>query len=190
MTDGAKTIDVSGDSGGGEALIGGNFHGAGSEVHAQNTKVGKAVISADAISRGNGGKVAVWSDGNTKFAGSISARGGALGGDGGQVETSGHSVHVADGATVVTLAAKGKSGNWLLDPTNITIPTPIRHRATTCRTPAHRRNLRKQSQPNRHHQSRQHRCGAERRQSHPAGQYGHYGGQPDHPVQYPDEHSR
>ena len=54
VTDGAK-IDVSGDAGGGTALIGGNFHGAGPQQNAQTTTVGKAIISANAINSGNGG---------------------------------------------------------------------------------------------------------------------------------------
>ena len=120
VADGAR-IDVSGDAGGGTALIGGNFHGAGSEVHAQTTTVGKAVIKADAITSGNGGNVAVWSDGETSFAGSISARGGAQSGNGGQVETSGHDLFLDPGAAVVTVAPQGKSGYWLLDPANIDI---------------------------------------------------------------------
>ena len=52
-------------------------------------RVGKATINAHAIRRGNGGKVAVWSNGETSFAGSISAQGGAAGGNGGKIETSG-----------------------------------------------------------------------------------------------------
>src|SRR4051794_16167562 len=76
LLDGAR-IDASGDAGGGTVLIGGNFHGAGSEQNAAQTIVAKgASISADALTSGNGGNVAVWSDHNTKFAGLISARGG------------------------------------------------------------------------------------------------------------------
>ncbi len=120
ITDGAK-VDVSGDAGGGTVLVGGNFQGKGSEQHAQTVTVDKATIKADAISRGNGGKVAVWSDGTTKFAGAISARGGAASGHGGQVETSGHYLGVAANATVDTSAAMGFAGNWLLDPDNIDI---------------------------------------------------------------------
>src|SRR5471030_552178 len=122
VADGAK-IDVSGDAGGGTALIGGNFHGAGPEQNAQNTTVGKAIINADAITSGNGGKVAVWSNGTTQFAGAISARGGATGGNGGQVETSGHNLGVDKAATVTTAATYGVAGNWLLDPDNIIIAT-------------------------------------------------------------------
>ncbi len=120
VSDGAK-IDVSGDAGGGTVLIGGNFHGQGSQPHAQNTTVGKAAIKADAIASGNGGKVAVWSDGTTKFAGAISAQGGVTGGNGGQVETSGHYLQVADGASVITAAPFGTVGSWLLDPQDINI---------------------------------------------------------------------
>jgi len=89
IADDAK-VDVSGDAGGGTTLIGGNVQGKGSEQHAQTTTIGKATITADAVTRGNGGKVVAWSDGTTKFAGAISARGGAQSGHGGQVETSGH----------------------------------------------------------------------------------------------------
>ena len=80
-------IDVSGDAGGGTALIGGNFHGAGPQQNAQATSVAQgATIDADAITSGNGGGVAVWSDGATSVAGTITARGGATGGKGGSVE--------------------------------------------------------------------------------------------------------
>jgi hypothetical protein len=48
-----------------------------------------ASIKADAITNGGGGKVIAWADDTTRNHGSISARGGALAGDGGFVETSG-----------------------------------------------------------------------------------------------------
>jgi hypothetical protein len=63
-------VDVSGDAGG-SALIGSNYQGKGSEQHAQNVTGDKATIKAHAISRGNGGKVALWSDGSAWFAGSV-----------------------------------------------------------------------------------------------------------------------
>ena len=69
--------------------------------------------------------------GTTSFAGSVSARGGSLSGDGGLVETSGHSLNVKPAARVITSAANGTSGEWLLDPTNLTIvsnaslPSPL-----------------------------------------------------------------
>ena len=114
-------VNVSGVAGGGTALIGGNFHGAGLEHNASATFVDKsAIINADAVNSGKGGNVAVWADGHTSFAGSISARGGAQGGDGGSVETSGKAT-LAFGGFVDTSAAKGKAGTLLLDPTDITI---------------------------------------------------------------------
>ncbi|MGN6516855.1 MAG: two-partner secretion domain-containing protein, partial [Rhizomicrobium sp.] len=117
VADGAK-IDVSGAAGGGTAQIGGGLHGQGPLAHANTVTVGTATIVADATAKGNGGTVAVWSDGATSFAGSVSAKGGAQGGNGGQVETSGHTLGVASSAKVDTSAPLGLSGDWLLDPTN------------------------------------------------------------------------
>ena len=48
------------------------------------------VINASATSSGTGGKVIVWSDEKTSFAGTILATGGPAGGDGGFAEVSGH----------------------------------------------------------------------------------------------------
>ena len=62
----------------------------------------------------------VWADGSTPFNGSITARGGDRGGDGGSVETSGKQSLVYDGK-VDTRAPKGVTGTLLLDPTDITI---------------------------------------------------------------------
>jgi filamentous hemagglutinin family protein len=114
-------IDVSGHSGGGQALVGGNFHGAGLERNASMTYVDQnARIRADALAKGDGGKVAVWADQHTTYGGSISAKGGANGGHGGFVETSGKQTLAFKGA-VDTSAAKGKTGTLLLDPNDITI---------------------------------------------------------------------
>ena len=120
VADGAR-IDVSGDAGGGTALIGGNLHGAGPEPNAQNTSVGKATINASAISRGNGGTVAVYSTGTTQVAATITAKGGIISGKGGMVETSGHILGVSPDASVSTAAPHGTSGTWLLDPDFINI---------------------------------------------------------------------
>ena len=48
-----------------------------------------AILNASALTSGDGGEVVVWSDGHTLMHGSIQARGGAEGGDGGLVEVSG-----------------------------------------------------------------------------------------------------
>src|SRR5205823_592265 len=84
-----SSIDVSGDSGGGTALVGGNFHGQGPEANAATTTISAgATINASAITKGNGGRVAVWSNTLTTFGGTITATGGSTGGSGGYVETS------------------------------------------------------------------------------------------------------
>jgi hypothetical protein len=114
------TIDVSGDAGGGTILIGGGPQGTGPLAHAQSVTVeGGAQLTADALTNGRGGTVVVWSDGDTTFNGAVSARGGATGGDGGSVETSGHLLAVGAGATVDAGAANGAAGSWLLDPSII-----------------------------------------------------------------------
>src|SRR6266567_1195411 len=95
-------LDASGDAGGGRVLIGGNLHGAGPEPNAQTVNVGEAFIAADAGSHGNGGTVAIYSVGETNVAGSISAKGGTGGGDGGTVETSGHGLRVVESTHVDT----------------------------------------------------------------------------------------
>ncbi|HSW93953.1 MAG TPA: filamentous hemagglutinin N-terminal domain-containing protein, partial [Gammaproteobacteria bacterium] len=114
------SINVSGKSGGGTILVGGNFHGAGPEQNARHTYVAPGVhLTANALSNGNGGNIAVWSDQGTQFYGTIAARGGSLGGNGGFVETSGKHVLDVNGASVDTRAPLGLTGNWLLDPSNI-----------------------------------------------------------------------
>src|SRR4029077_14101301 len=74
-----------------------------------------ATIDASALASGDGGKVIVWADDTTRFAGTLGARGGAQGGDGGFVEVSGKKT--LDYAGKVNAAApKGKGGTLLLDP--------------------------------------------------------------------------
>ena len=65
---------------------------------------------------GEGGKVVVWSDDITRFHGSISARGGAQGGNGGMVEVSGKQ-HLLFAGAADTSAPFGTLGTLLLDPT-------------------------------------------------------------------------
>ncbi len=114
-------IDVSGDAGGGEVLIGGNLRGQGPEQNASATYFGADVrVTADAVSDGDGGRVIVWSDDYTRFDGSISARGGLEGGNGGFVETSSKDNLQAFGS-VDAAAPAGSGGQWLLDPRNVNI---------------------------------------------------------------------
>jgi filamentous hemagglutinin family protein len=117
---GAANVDASGATGGGTVLIGGGPQGTGPLAHADSTTIGQgAHIDADATDSGNGGRVVAWSDGTTVFAGTITARGGANGGDGGNVEVSGHTVEYA--GTANTLAPAGKTGTLLLDPYDVSI---------------------------------------------------------------------
>ena len=119
---GNAKVDASGAAGGGTVLLGGDYQGKNAAVqNARQVLVGKdASVNADAIVSGNGGKVIAWGNESAQVHGSISARGGAQGGDGGFVETSGHYLAV-DGIRVNTGAARGKRGNWLLDPYDITV---------------------------------------------------------------------
>ncbi|MBK7015264.1 MAG: filamentous hemagglutinin N-terminal domain-containing protein [Sulfuritalea sp.] len=114
-------VDVSGVGGGGTALVGGNWQGKGPEQNANVTYVGKDVtIIADAVGSGDGGKVVVWADGTTRFAGYVAARGGLAGGNGGTVEISGHEQLVSRGSLDLS-APNGKAGSVLFDPKNIIV---------------------------------------------------------------------
>ncbi|MBP6801329.1 MAG: autotransporter-associated beta strand repeat-containing protein, partial [Zoogloea sp.] len=113
---GGARLDASGDAGGGSVLVGGNYQGSGPEHNATRAFVGSGVtINADALSRGDGGRVITWADDWTRFYGTISARGGAVGGDGGFVEVSGKQ-NLAFAGSVVTSAPRGRTGTLLLDP--------------------------------------------------------------------------
>ncbi|CAH2032634.1 two-partner secretion domain-containing protein [Trichlorobacter ammonificans] len=87
----------------------------------ETTVASGSVTSADGSGTASGGKVIVWSDGATVVDGTISAKGGEQGGNGGFVETSGTYLKVADTARISTIAANGRSGIWLLDPNDFTI---------------------------------------------------------------------
>ena len=119
---GGARVDASGDSGGGEVLIGGDLHGGNEAIHhALRTYVGSDVeINADAIQHGNGGKVVVWSDEVSQVYGSLTARGGALSGDGGLIETSSRGQLLLNGGGDAS-SANGQAGTWLLDPLNVGI---------------------------------------------------------------------
>jgi filamentous hemagglutinin family protein len=126
------TVDASGRAGGGKVLIGGDWGGGkpntalvnNASATLENYTIPTATtvtvdagttINASAIDSGNGGKVVLWSDSMTTFAGTILARGGTLGGDGGFVETSGKIL------TVTGSVNAGRGGLWLLDPDDLVI---------------------------------------------------------------------
>jgi filamentous hemagglutinin family protein len=130
-------IDASGRRGGGKILIGGDWGGGHPDlslVTNQSAKLenftiatattvsvdAKSTINASATGHGHGGKVVLWSDNQTTFAGTILAKGGAKGGDGGFVETSSHG-KLAFTGNVNAGAPRGRAGTLLLDPEDILI---------------------------------------------------------------------
>ncbi|MDH5178372.1 MAG: filamentous hemagglutinin N-terminal domain-containing protein [Gammaproteobacteria bacterium] len=117
-------VDVSGDLGGGQALIGGDYQGKNPFIrNANKSIVGReAQVLVNAINQGDGGKAVIWADQDAWFYGYINAQGGAVSGNGGLVETSGKLNLSFDG--LVDLAANnGIDGKLLLDPLNIQIVT-------------------------------------------------------------------
>jgi filamentous hemagglutinin family protein len=116
-------IDSSNTAGGGRIRVGGDYLGGNPDVpNAQITYVAAdAQLRANATESGDGGRVIVWADDTTRVHGSIQARGGANGGDGGFVETSGKRYLDANGARVDASATAGLAGQWLLDPSDLTI---------------------------------------------------------------------
>ncbi len=118
----AAQVDASGNNGGGEILVGGEFQGqTQGAINAQTTFVNPAsTLTADALTTGDGGKVIVWSDDQTNFYGSISAKGGSFTGNGGLMEVSSKN-QLTFGGMANASAANGQAGQLLLDPKNITI---------------------------------------------------------------------
>jgi hypothetical protein len=117
----SASVNASGSNGGGTVRIGGDYQGQGSVPNASQTIVSDdSVITADALNWGDGGQVIVWANQLTRFYGSISARGGALAGNGGSVEVSGKDLLIFTGL-VDAGASNGNPGSLLLDPKDITI---------------------------------------------------------------------
>ena len=87
---------------------------------------GEALADAAADSAAQGGQITAIADLShpesvTVVSGRLSAQGGARGGDGGFVETSASQLLVQATSRVNTLAPRGKTGLWLLDPYDLTI---------------------------------------------------------------------
>jgi filamentous hemagglutinin family protein len=120
-------LDASGGTGG-LVLLGGDYQGGADpatryldmpmERAAATSVAAGATIAADG-SEGDGGAVVVWSDGATTVKGQITARGGATG-DGGTIETSGHTIDFTD-ARINASAQNGLAGTWLIDPVDLLI---------------------------------------------------------------------
>jgi hypothetical protein len=133
LLDTQANLQATGSTGGGNILVGGDWQGGANiqrRVFADPNALRQAitvtmkqgaVIDASATQNGNGGTVVLWSDINntksvTKVDGSIFAKAGVLGGNGGQVETSGRWLQIGETILVSTKATKGVDGEWLLDP--------------------------------------------------------------------------
>lgn len=122
----SSTIDVTGQVGGGTALVGGDWQGSGDMNQATSvTMQSGAVIDASATESGDGGKIVLWSDitdmaSVTKAYGTLIARAGQLFGDGGQIETSGATIDTS-GISVNAGVTNGTGGHWLIDPYDYTI---------------------------------------------------------------------
>ena len=120
-------VDASGAEGG-LIRVGGDYQGQGKLLRASATQVDTAsVLRADGGAstlgiRPDGGEVIVWSDGTTEFAGTATAQSLAPGGEGGLVETSAkQQLAIAPTANVNTTSVDGATGQWLIDPVDLTV---------------------------------------------------------------------
>ena len=130
-------IDVSGDQGGGKAIVGGDYLGGQAsdalmaELGIQReskpvqtatfTNVAKeAVINADALTAGKGGKVVLWSDNTTRAFGTVTSRGYGNG-LGGFIEVSGKNALDIFGLQLSAGSENAKGGTILFDPVSVNI---------------------------------------------------------------------
>jgi filamentous hemagglutinin family protein len=122
---GAAKLDVSGATGG-LLLIGGDYQGGVNAANnfsieqidtALTTTIAAGATLSAAGTNGDGGKVVVWSDDVTQFAGHVDV--GSTGGKGGFAEVSGH--RLLDFTGTASLAGTTGAGTLLLDPRNVVI---------------------------------------------------------------------
>ena len=120
-------LDASGNAGGGSIFVGGGWQGNDPAIRqASGVYISpSATLDASAVQNGNGGTVVAWSNvsnpqSTTRAYGTLLARGGVDGGNGGRIETSGHSMDVT-GIRVDASAPRGKAGQWLLDPGDLAV---------------------------------------------------------------------
>lgn len=122
LVDEKSILDVSGAMGGGNIYVGGSYQGKGSLPNATATVIAPtAALHADALLLGNGGQIVIWAQEVTKVFAKLTAKAGIYGGNGGLIETSGHKYLATTHISVDTSAPKGKSGKWLIDPSNVTV---------------------------------------------------------------------
>ncbi|WP_187411239.1 filamentous hemagglutinin N-terminal domain-containing protein [Saccharophagus sp. K07] len=111
-------IESIGNNGGGQVLFGGAREGLNSQVrNAEFAYIGENTsIDVSATENGNGGKAIIFAEDSARIYGSLAARGGQHGGDGGFVETSGKI-----GFEIINAPDIGSGGIWLIDPYDIVI---------------------------------------------------------------------
>jgi fibronectin-binding autotransporter adhesin len=120
----SATISADGKTGGGKVLIGGDWQGTGDLLQATYLDVdANSKITANALTSGAGGTIVAWSDiknsnSLTRVSGTLQAKG--IDGSGGQIETSGADLDI-NGIKIDTSSVTGSYGNWLVDPTDLTI---------------------------------------------------------------------
>ena len=120
----SATISADGKTGGGKVLIGGDWQGTGDLLQATYLNIdSNSKITANALTSGSGGTIVAWSDiknsnSFTRVSGTLEAKG--IDGSGGQIETSGADLNI-NGIKIDTSSVTGSYGNWLVDPTNLTI---------------------------------------------------------------------
>jgi filamentous hemagglutinin family protein len=128
-SDDRGVIDASGGAGGGSIRLQGTAVGGIARTGAIAVAAG-STLKADATSNGDGGDIRVMGERTLRAYGTLSAKGGPDGGNGGFVETSGGYAVPGDdnnggidlgGVRVVASAARGKAGTWLIDPFDVTI---------------------------------------------------------------------
>jgi fibronectin-binding autotransporter adhesin len=127
LIESGSSIEAIGTIGGGNILVGGSWQNSNPDIRQATfvTMNSGVVINASALLNGNGGEVVLWSDitnpnSITKAFGTIYAKSGIIGGDGGRIETSGYQLYL-DNILISAESVNGSNGNWLLDPRNIVI---------------------------------------------------------------------
>ncbi|MBL9096913.1 MAG: filamentous hemagglutinin N-terminal domain-containing protein [Alphaproteobacteria bacterium] len=114
-------VDVSGATGGGRITVGYSGDGASRVVGTDTLLVSPtSTFKADATKAGNGGSVVFWSNLSSDFMGTLTAKGGALSGNGGFLEVSSKG-EVGFWGLGDASAANGLAGTLSLDPKNIII---------------------------------------------------------------------
>ena len=118
----AAKLNADGVSNGGTIRIGHGLDGDGHPmISARTVELSPDTrLEASSLLAGRGGTIDVWSNSRTRAWGSVLAKGGRMGGNGGMIELSSKG-DVVYGGSADASALKGAAGRLLLDPRNLTI---------------------------------------------------------------------